>query len=364
MNPILIVDDEKDNLEALQRLLRSHFKVTATTSPLDALKLIQKEEFAVIVSDQRMPEMTGVEFLEKAKVVAPSATRILLTGYTDIDSVIGAINRGNIYRYIAKPWDPEDLKLTLKQAEEASLLRKELERKNQELSQSLVQLKTLDQAKARFVSLISHELNTPLTILNSYLSLLNEKKLSFTGEDQKAVAAISGATDRLSQIVNEIISFVRLETDRTLTFTDFDFEEEATKIAKEFSKEQAAKKLKIKFSFKDRFSLKCDREKMKLGIRRVLQEAINASPAGEEIEVGQEIKNNAHWFWIKRQGEPLSKEALSPFEAGGNILHHQRSLGLGLAMGKLVVEGHGGEIVLESTKESGTKIIFLFPGQG
>ena len=112
MDPVLIVDDEKDNLEALQRLLRNQYAVTTTNSPFEALKLIQKSEFNVIISDQRMPEMTGVELLEKIKNVRPATTRVLLTGYTDVASVIGAINRGNIYRYVAKPWDPEDLKIT------------------------------------------------------------------------------------------------------------------------------------------------------------------------------------------------------------------------------------------------------------
>ena len=67
MPKLLIVDDEKDNLEALRRLLRSQYEISVTTSPFEALKLVQQEEFNVIVSDQRMPEMTGVEFLEKAK---------------------------------------------------------------------------------------------------------------------------------------------------------------------------------------------------------------------------------------------------------------------------------------------------------
>src|SRR5712671_1325182 len=97
MDPILIVDDEKDNLDALKRLLRNQYAVTAMTSPFEALKKVQQEEFHIILSDQRMPEMSGVELLEKIKNVSPTSVRILLTGYTDVDSVIGAINRGNIY---------------------------------------------------------------------------------------------------------------------------------------------------------------------------------------------------------------------------------------------------------------------------
>ncbi len=92
MDPILIIDDEKDNLEALKRLLRSDFEITTCQSPFEAIKILQSKSFNVIVSDQRMAEMTGVELLEKAKTLRPLSTRVLLTGYTDIDSVIGCEN--------------------------------------------------------------------------------------------------------------------------------------------------------------------------------------------------------------------------------------------------------------------------------
>ena len=125
MKKILIVDDEKDNLEALKRMLRGQYDVTIAESPFDALKLLQSQLFHVIISDQRMPEMTGVEFLEKARKLTPLSTRILLTGYTDIESVIDSINRGQIYRYVSKPWEPEEFRMTLRQANEAFRLKKE-----------------------------------------------------------------------------------------------------------------------------------------------------------------------------------------------------------------------------------------------
>ena len=85
LDPILIIDDEKDNLDALRRLLRGQYDITTTDSPYEALKLIQTKAFHVILSDQRMPEMTGVELLEKAKNVRPASVRILITGYPEID---------------------------------------------------------------------------------------------------------------------------------------------------------------------------------------------------------------------------------------------------------------------------------------
>ena len=189
MDPILLVDDEKDNLQAIQRLLRGEYDVAVTTSPLEALKMVKERVFHVIISDQRMPGMSGVELLEKVKKLSALSTRILLTGYTDIESVIDAINRGHIYRYIAKPWDPEELKLTIRQANEAFTLRKEvdekntaLEKTNRELEETLTELTLLDKAKARFLSLVSHELNTPLTVLNSFMSLLSQSQSELSGD--------------------------------------------------------------------------------------------------------------------------------------------------------------------------------------
>src|SRR4051794_26536406 len=106
---ILCVDDEIDNVDALERLFRKHYRVLKATSGREALDLLAKNQVTVIISDQRMPNMSGVEFLSESIKTHPLAIRILLTGYTDIDSVIAAINSGQIYRYVTKPWDPVDL---------------------------------------------------------------------------------------------------------------------------------------------------------------------------------------------------------------------------------------------------------------
>ncbi len=242
-DPILIVDDEQDNLDALRRLLRNHFAVTVANSPLDALKLVQREPFHVIISDQRMPEMTGVEFLEKVKTLRPNCTRILLTGYTDVDSVIGAINRGNIYRYItSKPWDPEDLRLTLRQANEAYLMKvalqeknEELSRKNTELNKALSELQVLDKAKARFLSLVSHELNTPLTVIHAFVSLLMERKSSLDREMEKAVSSLSQASVRFGDIVGEVLTYVKLEAGSPFIAREVNLLDMANSLKKELS---------------------------------------------------------------------------------------------------------------------------------
>jgi len=109
---ILLVDDEINITKALRRLLMhvDGYDIYTADSGMRGLELLAEEtDIAVIVSDQRMPEMTGVEFLHKARQVAPDAVRILLTGYADIEASIAAINRGAIFRYLTKPWDDDDL---------------------------------------------------------------------------------------------------------------------------------------------------------------------------------------------------------------------------------------------------------------
>lgn len=120
---IVCIDDETHNNEALERLLRKKYTVHSTISPAEGLELIRKYQPSVIVSDQRMPQMTGVELLQKSIPLSPDSIRLLLTGYTDIESVIAAINDGQIYRYLTKPWEPQDLIITIDKAYETYQLR-------------------------------------------------------------------------------------------------------------------------------------------------------------------------------------------------------------------------------------------------
>ncbi|MBI4405387.1 MAG: hybrid sensor histidine kinase/response regulator [Deltaproteobacteria bacterium] len=370
MDPILIVDDEKDNLQALHRLLRPLFKVTECLSPIEALKLVQKNEYHVVVSDQRMAEMPGVDLLEKVKSIAPDTTRILLTGYTDIESVIAAINRGHIYRYIAKPWDPEELKIILRQANEAYCLRRELARKNEDLSRSnqklekaLEELKRLDRAKARFLSLISHELNTPLTVLSSYAGLLTQKKEELPMDAQKASDAIQSACDRFASIINEVLTFVKLESGGDYRAERFDVAKELRLIREGFQQDIVSKNIAFKVVDSAQAKLSCDPEKMRLGFRKLIENALMLSPKNREVRLSISRQNGNVVCSLWRAGETLSEHALAALEPPGNELRHQKGLGLGLAICKLIVEGHGGEMKVTSDSAAGTLITLFLPSE-
>lgn len=130
---ILIVDDEPDILDSLALSLETDYDVLTATSGFDALELLDQHEVALIISDQRMPKMTGVEFLAEAETRSPDTVRMMLTGFADFDAIVGAINKGQVYRYISKPWEPEDLAIDVRTAVERFSMQHSLNRRMLEL---------------------------------------------------------------------------------------------------------------------------------------------------------------------------------------------------------------------------------------
>jgi len=136
---ILYVDDEVNNLKAFKATFRRDYKIFLAESADIGRDILLQEELDIIITDQRMPKENGVEFLESIISMHPDPMRILLTGYTDIQAVIDAINKGKVYHYLTKPWEEDYLRTVLKNAYEVFSLRKE----NKQLTDSL--LKANDQ---------------------------------------------------------------------------------------------------------------------------------------------------------------------------------------------------------------------------
>jgi serine/threonine protein kinase len=118
---ILVVDDEERILNGLKSLFRMRYHVFTTTNPNQALDFIKRHKINVIISDQRMPIMLGVDFLRQAREISPNTVRILLTGYSDLASIVGSINDGEVYRFISKPWNNQELQQTVAEAVTISL---------------------------------------------------------------------------------------------------------------------------------------------------------------------------------------------------------------------------------------------------
>ncbi|MFT5369033.1 MAG: two-component system response regulator HupR/HoxA [Candidatus Latescibacterota bacterium] len=165
---LLIVDDEPDILEALRLTFEDGFDVYTASSGLEGLAIVRDHPPVVIIADQRMPEMTGDVFLAQVREIVPESIRIMLTGYTDLDALIRAVNEGHIYQYMAKPWEPEELRLHVQRGVERYELSAELEQRyeeivrlnaaleeaRQKLEQENIQLRQVAQERHRFDGLI------------------------------------------------------------------------------------------------------------------------------------------------------------------------------------------------------------------
>ena len=133
--PVLYVDDEEHNLTSFAATFRKEYKVFTATTGAEGLEILRNNEIKIVITDQRMPEMTGIQFLEKLIPEFPDTIRMILTGFSDVGVIIDAINSGRVFRYITKPWDENELRMTIENARQMF----DLQLNNRELMSSLQQ---------------------------------------------------------------------------------------------------------------------------------------------------------------------------------------------------------------------------------
>lgn len=167
---VLYIDDEENNLQAFRASFRRQYEIYTAISAAEGLKILQNIEIHVILADQKMPNITGVEFFKSIVDTMPDPIRILLTGYTDIEALADAINHGDIYRYITKPWNDLELHNSIKNAYDAYKAKIDLRNKITELE------KTNDELN-RFIYSISHELRAPLVSVIGIINLVKMEGL-------------------------------------------------------------------------------------------------------------------------------------------------------------------------------------------
>lgn len=167
---VLYIDDEENNLHAFKASFRRQYEIYTANSAAEGLILLQSISVHVIIADQKMPTTTGVEFFKSIKESHPDPIRILLTGYTDIEALADAINHGDIYRYITKPWNELELHNSIKNAYDAYRDKIDLKNKVAELE------KTNDELN-RFIYSISHELRAPLVSVIGIVNLVKMEDL-------------------------------------------------------------------------------------------------------------------------------------------------------------------------------------------
>ncbi len=347
---LLCVDDEVDNLDALERIFRKKFQIFKAISATDAQTILNEHpDLAIIISDQRMPEISGVEFLESSVQSHPESIRILLTGYTDIESVISAINRGQIFRYITKPWDVTDLANTIDRAFEKYQLRLELREKNRELQKALHELQVLDKTKSQFMILINHELKTPLTAILSFSALLKETLLS---EEQRLfVDRINRSSEKLRSIIEDVLTIVRgdlglLKPKTESVRSDSLFQNFSPEITASIASKEQSLDVESFVEF-----VTCDSALMKTVLNRALHNATKFGYAKSRIRIKAiETSNHKTQIEVINDGPNIQPEMIEkvfkPFTLDENVMNHSVGMGLGLSICNTLVKAMGGELAI------------------
>ena len=360
---LLCLDDEPANLDALERIFRKNYTVLKASTPEEAFHVLDNYPvLPVIISDQRMPLITGVEFLEKSIASHPDTVRILLTGYTDIDSVIGAVNKGQIYRYLTKPWDPVDLMTTVSQASEKYFLKNELKEKNQALEKALFDLQNLDKAKNQFMILINHELKTPLTTILSFAGLLKETLLS---DEQKLFTdRIIKSSEKLKNIVEDVLLIVKGEVGLIFKKIDHMSPDFFIKNIPSDVSSLLTSKVQTVRVLTDLDSIEVDPVLTQMAVYRALHNATKFGLANSEIVISIAKQSTGKpVIAIENKGPAISphviEKIMRPFMLDENIMNHSIGMGLGLSICQTLLKAQGGEIkVLNSG--AGVRVELLF----
>ena len=377
---VLVVDDEPDVLRSVYDLLRIDYEVVTcqrASEALDHLKAVT--DVAVILSDQKMPAMTGVELLQQARLIRPETTRLLFTAYADIHTAISAINHGHVFRYITKPWGAEELESVIRQSVERHDM---IVEKNQLLAQlqtANAKLTEANRLKGIFLEVASHELNTPVTVV---LGLTDLWKLSLTndatGPERQWVERINAAARRLAKTVQRMFKLVESrEFGQTLNLETVELEPLVREATEELTPYLEARKQRVEVEIEPQFgSLDADSSKIMDILINLLANAIKFTPDNGTIRVqAQSLEGNPEWVRvvIKDEGvgvHPSEQQYLfEPFFTGFDTLHHssgdyqfgKRGIGLGLCLVKTFVELHGGRVEVQSTADSGSSFGFLLP---
>ncbi len=199
--PILYVDDEVHNLTSFVATFRQEYKIYTATNGNDALEIMRENEIKLVITDQRMPEMTGIQLLEKLSPEFPDSIRMILTGFSDIEVIIEAINSGRVFRYITKPWDENELRMTIENARQLF----ELQTRNKSLMAELQQkVEEQEQTLKLFIRYVPEQV-VKKTLKNSQDSI-------FEGELREVAVLfcdIRGFTP-LSEVLSpkEVVSFL------------------------------------------------------------------------------------------------------------------------------------------------------------
>lgn len=355
---LLVVDDEQDILDSIRDLFRLDYDVVGVTRAKEGMRVLSERTVHVVMSDQRMPEMSGVEFLHRVREEYPDVVRLLVTGYADMRAVIDAINQGNVYRYITKPWDPDELQTVLREACERYDLFAERRRLLDELQRSNDELRRADALKAAFIQVIGHELRTPITLQLGLARLALRTEHLTPALAREWFARIERSADRLHRRSEQILTLLHEEHfARTLDRRPTDVAallRDAAETVRPFVERRAQT---LTLDLPDALgTVPLDAPKIEDSLEQLLLNAIKFTPDGGEITLSARRLDGDLRIEVTDGGSGLAPEALNhlfePFFTGfvpgrhssGLFEHGARGMGLGLTVVRAFVGMHGGAV--------------------
>jgi signal transduction histidine kinase len=383
---LLIVDDELEIQKALRRQFRRLCKVHIASSGAEALQILREQSIHAIISDQRMPEMTGSEFLNEVKGEYPDAIRLLLTGYADINAVIDAINQGQIYRYITKPWDPTELETIVREAfqrydlivENRQLLDK-LRQYNEELEEMVAErtselkeanehLVVLHQQKDWFVGMVAHDLRSPLATLITVLSVVTEDSGMSDEEKQELLNMVRGNIDGMLSLINDLLDLNAIQSGEvTLERGDFSAPRLLEEVVWGCTQQAEDKDIPLTLNVApDLPALYGDTNRIRQVLVNLVTNAIKFSHRGKPVQLSASLDGDKILFSVEDQGQGIKEGELGKLfkdfqRTSTRPTEGESSNGLGLSICKRLVEIHGGEIGVESVHGEGSRFFFTLP---
>lgn len=376
---LLVIDDEIEVTKSIVRQFRKKYDVYSANGGEEALDIMEENDIQVIISDQRMPGMTGVDFFARIKEKYPESLKLILTGYSDIEAVVGAINDGQVFRYVTKPWIPEELDSIIKEAFD----KYELITKNKKLMRSLEsananleekvkvrtkELEELNVLKNKYIGIVAHDLRNPIGTAQSFSELLLNEYDEFPKEERlQFINTIHERCTFSMELINDFLDISKIESGTfDLNISEQDYIKFVKRVLSQF--EVLAKTKKQILSFKgEPTELFCnfDKNKIEQVCSNLISNAIKYSPQKTEISINVSVKNNLIITKVTDQGQGIPANELdsifNPFKTTSVIsTYNEKSTGLGLAIVKKIIDAHQGNVKVESKVGVGSTFIFSF----
>ena len=374
MHAILVVDDEPASVRAVTRALADECRVLTATSARAGLEVLGTEPVALMVVDQRMPEMSGTELLAQCAAQQPDIIRVLLTGYTDVETLLEAINAGHVYYYLTKPWEPQELRLVVRRGLERYEVEADRRRLLGELERALVRVRREAEQKGRLLALATHELGTPLHLLANALTFIGDAGLLPQADVWFDTAQRSAAW--LGRIAAQIASGARWHGNGVkLDRQPLPISSVLHDLQGAFRSMVETRRLALRVDVvADCPPVSADRLWLGRALTNLLSNAVRFTPDGGTITLAAATTPHGLCITVSDTGVGIAAhlldEIFEPFSAaGGDVQLHtsgrfefgSRGLGLGLAIAKAIVDQHGGSIAVQSRQGVGSQFTVALP---